>query len=69
MYAFSENKHFFTESCHRQTYQNFEQPPRTSQNVYFQSHFFVLKIGQIFPRKIFYEESSTRRPTFIKKYF
>ena len=23
MYASSENKHFFTKSCHRQTYQNF----------------------------------------------
>ena len=21
-----ENKHFFTKSCHRQTYQNYEQP-------------------------------------------
>ena len=28
----SENKHLFTKSCHRQTYQNYEQPPRTSQN-------------------------------------
>ena len=25
MYASSENKHFFTKSCHRQTYQNYEQ--------------------------------------------
>ena len=25
MYAFSGNKHFFTKSCHRQTYQNYEQ--------------------------------------------
>ena len=25
MYASSENKHFFTKSCHRQTYQNNEQ--------------------------------------------
>ena len=24
-YAFSENKHFFTKSCHHQTYQNYEQ--------------------------------------------
>ena len=32
MYAFSGNKHFFTKSCHRQTYQNYEQPPQTSQN-------------------------------------
>ena len=25
MYASSENKHFVTKSCHRQTHQNFEQ--------------------------------------------
>ena len=25
MYASSGNKHFFTTSCHRQTYQNYEQ--------------------------------------------
>ena len=27
MYASCGNKHFFTKSCHRQTYQNYEQPP------------------------------------------
>ena len=69
MYASSGNKHFFTKSCHRQTYQNYEQPPWTSQNSYFQSHFSVLKIGWIFPKKKFYEEYLTRRPTFIKKCF
>ena len=69
MYAFSGNKHFLTTSCHRQTYQNYEQPPRTSQNSYFQSHFSVLKIGRIFLEKNFYEEYLTRRPTFIKKVF
>ena len=30
MSAYIENKHFFTKSCHRQTYQNYEQPPETS---------------------------------------
>ena len=25
MYALSGNKHFFTKSCHRQTYENYEQ--------------------------------------------
>ena len=25
MYAYSGNKHFFTKSCHCQTYQNYEQ--------------------------------------------
>ena len=51
MYAFSENKHFFTKSWHCQTYQNHEQLPQTSQNSYFQSHFSVLKIGRIFLKK------------------
>ena len=51
MYASTGNKHFFTKSCHRQTYQNYEQPHRTSQNSYFQSHFSVLKIGRIFSKK------------------
>ena len=51
MDASSGNKHFFTKSCHRQTYQNHEQPPQTSQNSCFQSHFSVFKIGQIFPQK------------------
>ena len=48
MDASSGNKHFFTKSCHRQTYQNYEQPPQTSQTSDFQSHFSVLKISQIF---------------------
>ena len=32
MCASSGYKHFFTKSCHHQTYQNYEQHPRTSQN-------------------------------------
>ena len=39
MSAYIENKHFFTKSCHRQTYQNYEQTPQSLQNLYFQSHF------------------------------
>ena len=50
MYASSGNKHFFTILCLCQTYQNYEQPPQTFQNSYFQSHFSVLNIGQIFPK-------------------
>ena len=69
MYASSGKKHFFTKLCHRHTYQNYKQPPRTSQNLYFQSHFPVLEIGQIFPKKNIYEEDLTRRPTFIKTCF
>ena len=33
--AYIENKHFFTKSCYRQTYQNYEQPPQSLQNLYF----------------------------------
>jgi len=46
MYASGVNQHFFTKKRHRQTYQNYEQPPRTSQSL-----FLVSKIGQIFPKK------------------
>ena len=69
MHLDSGNKHFFTKSCHRQTYQNYEQPPQTSQNSYFQSHFSVLKIGRIFSEKNFYEEYLIRRPTYINEIF
>ena len=48
MYASSRSVHLFTKLCHRQTYQNYEQPPRTSQNSYFQSNFSVLKNSQSF---------------------
>ena len=51
MSACIENKQFFNKSCHPQTYQNYEQLPQTSQNSYFQSHFSVLKIDRIFPKK------------------
>ena len=69
MYASSRNKHFFTKSCHRQTYQNYEQPCQTYQNLYFQSHFSVVKIGGIFLKKKFYEKYLTGRPTFNKTFF
>jgi hypothetical protein len=68
MYASSGNKYFFTKSCHRQTYQNYEHPHQTSQHLYFQSRFSVLKIGQIFPKNFSYEKYLTRRPTFIKHF-
>ena len=66
-YASSGNKHFFTKSCHHQTYQNYEQPPRTSQNLYFLSHFSVLKIGQIFPKNFFYEKYLTKAELLLLK--
>ena len=55
MYASSGNKHFFTKLCHRQTYQNYEQPPQTFQNSYFQSHFTVkhIKLGDQILSKMF----------------
>ena len=53
MYESSGNKHFFTTSCHRQTYQNYEQPPKTSQNSDFQSYCSLSKIDQIFPKTNF----------------
>ena len=40
-----ENKHFF---LLHQTYQNYEQPPQSLQNLYFQSHFLASKIKRIF---------------------
>ena len=45
IYASSGNKHFFTKSCHHQTYQNYEQPPQRYQNTNFQSQFLMLKIS------------------------
>ena len=36
---------------HGQTYQNYKQPPQTSQNSDFQSHYSMWKIDQIFPKK------------------
>ena len=63
MYASGGNKHFFTKSCHRHTYQNYEQPPQRVQDSYFQSHFSASKIKGIF--LIFSrEEYLTRRSTF-----
>ena len=56
MYASNGNKHFFTKSCLRQTYQNYEQPTQTSEN-------------SNLSKKIFYEEYLTRGLTCIKKCF
>ena len=67
--AFIENKHFFTKSCHRQTYQNYEQPPQSFQNLYFQSHFLTSKINLNLSDFFFCEEYVTRRSTFINETF
>ena len=68
-YATLGNKHFFTKSCHRQTYQNYEQPPQSLQNLYFQSHFLTLKINQIFLNFFFCEVYLSTRSTFINEIF
>ena len=67
--ASSGNKHFFTKSCHHQTYQNYEQPPRTSQNADFQSHFLNVKNWPNLSKKKFCKEYWTRSPTFVKTLF
>ena len=69
MYASSGIKHFFTTTCHCLTYQNHEQPPWTYQNLYFQSHFSVIKSGRIFSKKKFYEEYLPRRQLLQEKMF
>ena len=57
----------FTKSCHRQTYQNYEQPPQRLQNLYIQSHFSASNIHRIF---LFSgEEYSTRRSGFRNEIF
>ena len=52
MYASSENKHFFTKSCHCQTYQNYEQSQQKLgtilENKVFFIEFFFEKIQPIF---------------------
>jgi hypothetical protein len=48
MDASINNRHFFTKSCHRQPYQNYEQHPQRLQNSDFQSHFLASKIHGIF---------------------
>ena len=48
IYGSIGNKHFFTKSCHRQTYQNYEQLPQRLQNSDFQSHFSASKINRVF---------------------
>ena len=54
MYASSENKHFFTKSCHRQTYQNYEQSQQ--------------KIGTILGNKVSWKSNSLKEH-FNKKCF
>ena len=67
--AYIENKHFFTKSCHRQTYKNYEQPPQSLQNLYFQNLFSASKINRIFLIVFFCKEYLTRRSTFINEIF
>ena len=55
--------------CHRQTYKNHEQPPQTSQNSDFQSHFSVLKIDRIFPKKFSMKNIGLGDKVLIKNIF
>ena len=56
-------------SCHIQTNPNYEQPPQSLQNLYFQSHFLASKINRIFLIFLFCKEYLTRRSTFINEIF
>ena len=66
--AFIENEYFFTKSCHHQIYWNYEQPPQSLQNLYFESNFLASKINQIF-LIFFCEEYLTRKLTCINETF
>ena len=68
MYASSGNKHFCTKSCHRQTYQNYEQPPQSLQNLYFQSFFGIKNLPNL-SEFFFCKEYLTRRSTFKNEFF
>ena len=68
-YASIENKHFITKSCHRQTYQSYEQHPQSLQNLFFQSLFLASKISQIFLNCFFCKEYLTSWSTFINEIF
>ena len=48
MYAPSGNKHFFTKSCHRQTYQNYEQPPLSLENIGLGDQFLLKNVFENF---------------------
>ena len=42
---------FSSKLCHHLTYQNYDQPPQTSQNPYFQSYFCVFRMVKSFRKK------------------
>ena len=60
MYAHIGNKHFFTKSCHCQTYQNSKISWQKMPISDFQSDFSMSKIIRIFLKKIFIEEYQFR---------
>ena len=59
-YAYIGNKHFFTKSCHCQTYQNSKISWQKMPIFDFQSDFSMSKIIQIFLKKFFIEEYQFR---------
>ena len=62
MYAFCGKKHFLTKQCCCQTYKNYEQPLRTSQN------FSALKIVQIF-QKMFLKSTGLGEQLLVRNVF
>ena len=62
------NKHFFTKSCHRKTFQICEQPLQTNKFVLSKS-FFGIKNQPNLYELFFYKEYLTRRPIFINEFF
>ena len=59
-YAYIGNKHFFTKSCHRQTYQNSKISWQKMPISDFQSEFSMSKIIRIFLNFFFIEEYQFR---------
>ena len=51
----------FNQPCHRQNYQNYEQPPQASQNSDFQVIFLCQKLVKCFQKKISWENIGLNR--------
>ena len=60
------NKHFFSKSCHRQTYQNYEKKIAI---FVLSKSFFSIKNQRNRSDYFFWEEFQTRRTTFKMKFF
>ena len=58
--AYIGKKHFFTKSCHRQTYQNYEQPHQKIVKFILSKTFFSIENQQNLSEFIFFEVYYTR---------